>query len=131
VRQGDPEKVALGRAIHDRWPPDPADETGVYGVLRSGAPLVLPQLTAEAFDVLEDEERRRALQDLGMRSVVVVAMRGRARTIGLLTLVHAESGRAFGEADVAFAQELADRAGVAVENARLIDRAGPPADGAS
>lgn len=121
----DPEKVALGRAIHERWPPDPADQTGPYGVLASGEPLHIAQITEDMFDVLEDADRRRALLDVGMRSVILAPMRGRSGAVGLMVLVHADSGRVFDERDLAFAQQLADRAGVAVDNARLIDRSRP------
>src|SRR5699024_1263085 len=43
----------------------------------------------------------------------------RERTLGALTLVSAESGRRFGDADLAFAQELARRAALAIEVAQL------------
>jgi serine phosphatase RsbU (regulator of sigma subunit) len=46
-------------------------------------------------------------------------MRGAGRTIGALTLVSSESGRSFDESDVGFAQQIADRAALAVENSRL------------
>jgi serine phosphatase RsbU (regulator of sigma subunit) len=49
--------------------------------------------------------------------LVPMAVGGRA--IGAVTLVSAESGRAFDEDDLAFAGDLARRAAIAVENARL------------
>jgi serine phosphatase RsbU (regulator of sigma subunit) len=54
-----------------------------------------------------------------MRSVLIVPMVGRTRTIGALTLVSAESGRTFDQGDVEFAGRIAERAALAVENARL------------
>jgi serine phosphatase RsbU (regulator of sigma subunit) len=54
-----------------------------------------------------------------MRSVLIVPMVGRARTVGALTLVSAESGRTFDQGDVEFAGQIAERAALAVENARL------------
>jgi serine phosphatase RsbU (regulator of sigma subunit) len=51
--------------------------------------------------------------------VLIVAIRTPARTLGAMTLVSAESGRRFSEDDQRFAEQLADRAAVAVENARL------------
>jgi signal transduction histidine kinase len=50
---------------------------------------------------------------------MVVPLAGVNRPLGALTLVSAESGRRFGPADLAFAEELGRRAGVALENARL------------
>jgi serine phosphatase RsbU (regulator of sigma subunit) len=46
-------------------------------------------------------------------------MIGRSRTIGALTLVSAESGRTFDDSDMEFAEQIAERAALAVENARL------------
>jgi serine phosphatase RsbU (regulator of sigma subunit) len=47
-----------------------------------------------------------------------VPLRVGGRTIGALTLVSSESGRVFDEGDVSFAQQIADRAALAVENSR-------------
>ena len=54
-----------------------------------------------------------------MRAALVVPMLAGARVIGTLALVSAESGRRFEPRDVELAEELARRAGTAVENARL------------
>ena len=50
---------------------------------------------------------------------MIVPLRAGGRVIGDIALVSAESGRRFGEADLAGAQELADRCGLYLENARL------------
>lgn len=70
----------------------------------------------------QNPEHLRLLRSLGLRSYVVVPLRGRERTIGALTLVHAESGRRFSEADVALAEELANRAALLIDNARLFQQ---------
>src|SRR5205823_6246139 len=54
-----------------------------------------------------------------MRAAVVVPLMVAGRAIGALTLATAESGRVFTAADIELAEELARRAGTAVENARL------------
>jgi len=54
-----------------------------------------------------------------MRAVLVVPMKARSRTIGALTMVSAESGRSFDSGDLEFAEQIAERAALAVENARL------------
>ena len=51
--------------------------------------------------------------------MIIAALRARGRTFGTLTLANAESGRLFDEADVQLAEELARRAGTAIDNARL------------
>src|SRR5215208_6793108 len=54
-----------------------------------------------------------------MVSSMVVPMRVRGAVIGDIALASAESGRRFGEHDLARAQELADRCALAIDNARL------------
>ena len=71
-----------------------------------------------------------------MRSVMLIPMVVAGRTIGVLTMVSAESGRAFDEDDLVFAGDLARRAATAVENARLYTerapgRAHPPGEPAA
>jgi signal transduction histidine kinase len=48
-----------------------------------------------------------------------VPLQARTKTVGAITFVAAESGRHFDAADLAVAEELAHRAGTAMENARL------------
>jgi len=59
------------------------------------------------------------LQELGLKSYVVVPLVARGRTLGAITLVSAESGRRYGTDELALAEELARRAALAVDNARL------------
>jgi serine phosphatase RsbU (regulator of sigma subunit) len=77
---------------------------------------ITPEMLAAA---AEDEAHAALLAQLGMRAALVVPMVAGGRAIGTLALVSAESGRRFSGADVELAEELARRAGTAVENARL------------
>lgn len=57
-----------------------------------------------------------------MRSAMVLPLLVRGRSLGSLTLVQAESGRLFEADDLALAQQLAGRAALALDNARLYER---------
>lgn len=115
----DPEKVRLGEEIHRRYPPDPARAEGAYGVLAGGEPLFVPELPdALLKESIEDPEHLELLRRIGMRSVILAPMTARGRVQGVLTLVTADSARAFTEEDLAFALDVARRAGVAVDTAR-------------
>jgi serine phosphatase RsbU (regulator of sigma subunit) len=60
------------------------------------------------------------LEQVGIpTSALAVPLVARGRTLGALFLMYTESGRRFGAADVAFAEDLARRAAVALDNARL------------
>ena len=120
VAHVDPDKVAFARDFRSRYPPDPNEDSGLYGVLRSGRPELYPELPDELLEQsIPDTEQLEAIRALGMRSVMLIPMVVAGRTIGVLTMVSAESRRAFDEDDLAFAGDLARRAATAVENARL------------
>ncbi len=120
VHHQEEEKVELARELERRFPADPASDTGVYGVLKSGEPQVFGRITDEMIAAtIDDPEHRELIRALGMRSVMIAPMKLRGRTIGAITLVSSETQRSFGDDDMDFAMELARRAAVAVENARL------------
>lgn len=120
VAHADPAKVAFARELRERYPPDPSEDSGLYGVLRSGRPELYPELPDELLEQgIQDPEQLATIRALGMRSVMLIPMSVAGRTIGVLTMVSAESRRAFDEDDLVFAGDLASRAATAVENARL------------
>jgi signal transduction histidine kinase len=121
VAHEDPKKVRWARKLQERYPPDPDAPHGVARVLRTGEPQFLPTIPEELLDeaIGDDYELRRIVDELGLHSSICVPLRARNRTLGALSLVAAETHRAFTQADLELATELAHRAAVAVDNARL------------
>ncbi|HEX8075913.1 MAG TPA: SpoIIE family protein phosphatase [Thermoleophilaceae bacterium] len=120
VAHTDPAKVDMAVEHRRRYPVDPSEEAGVPGVLRTGRAELYPEVTDEMLvQGARDEDQLAMLRELGMRSVMIVPMAARGRMLGALTFVSAESGRRFEERDLTFAQELAGRCALAVDNARL------------
>lgn len=120
VAHPDPAKMPLAEQLrgYDPDPPDP--EQGIGRVIRTGLSELYPDITDEMLKLgARDGEHLRLLREVGFRSALVVPLRTRGRTLGVLTLVSAESMRRFDEGDKEFAQQVADRAAIAVENARL------------
>ena len=68
---------------------------------------------------VKDDEHLRIVRELGLKSYIGVPLKVRGKTLGVLTFVAAESGRRYDDADLAVAQDLADRAAIAIENAQL------------
>jgi signal transduction histidine kinase len=66
-----------------------------------------------------DATHLKLLRELGLRSAISVPLTVGTVTLGVLTLVSAESKRRYDERDLALAMELAHRAAIAVQNARL------------
>jgi PAS domain S-box-containing protein len=70
-------------------------------------------------DAARSDDEREIWRALRIRSVLIVPMVARGRTIGAISFVTARSERSFHEDDVAFAERLAAHCGIAVDNARL------------
>ena len=68
-----------------------------------------------------DAEHLRLLREWAPKSYLCVPLIARGKMLGAITLITAESGRRYGEADLELAEELAGRAALAVDNARLYD----------
>lgn len=116
----DPAKVAWAREIAERYPTDPESLTGAPNVIRTGRPELHPGMTDEQLvQGARDAEHLELIRRLEIRSVMIVPMLARGRTLGAITFVAAESGQTYAETDLALADELARRAGMAVDNARL------------
>ncbi len=120
VAHVDPEKVRYAHELRERYPPRPEDPNGVLSVIRTGEPVVIPEIPDELLvHATRDAEHLRIARELGLRSALVLPLKARGRTLGALSLVTAESGRLYTPADVTLAEQLASRAALAVDNARL------------
>jgi PAS domain S-box-containing protein len=125
VAHQDPEKVRWAHELQERYPPDPEAPHGVAQVLRSGEPEFFPQIPPEVLNesIGDDEELRRIVDELGLRASICVPLKARGRILGALTLIAAETHALYTQADFELATELAHRAAVAVDNARLFREA--------
>ncbi len=120
VAHVDPAKVAWARELNERYPADPEAKTGAHEVVRTGTPILLGEIPDELLvAVALDAEHLRLLREIGFASALTVPLVARGRVIGTMTLVAAESGRRYGEAELALARELAARAALAIDNASL------------
>ncbi|HSJ24565.1 MAG TPA: GAF domain-containing sensor histidine kinase [Longimicrobiales bacterium] len=122
VEHTDPAKVRLAWELTERYPPDPDAEYGVHHALKTGRLERVEEIPEGLIEsAAQDEEHLRMLQELALHSWIVAPLVAGRRVLGALTLVYAESRRRFGERDAAMVEDLARRAAVAIENARLVD----------
>ena len=120
VKHTDPEKVRLVEEIERRWPTPRDTPYGLANVVRTGLPELVPHIPEALLESsARDAEHLRLIRELGPHSYVCVPLLARGKVLGALSLVQAESGRAYDEADLAVAEDLARRAAVAIDNARL------------
>jgi signal transduction histidine kinase len=66
-----------------------------------------------------DESHLAIMRELQIRSALIVPMIARGQTLGAMTLISTQKGRRYDDADLALAMEIATRAAIAIDNARL------------
>ena len=101
--------------------PDVETAPGSIGiVLRTGQPMVVSHVTDEWLRTTAvDEHHRELVQRLGVVSLMHVPLLVRGRSVGMMTFVRTAGGQPFTMRHLAIAEELCDRAAVAIENSRL------------
>ncbi len=124
VAHVDPAKVEWARELAERYPYDPEAPNGIAAVLRTGRSELYEEVSDELLVAsAKDDEHLRIMRELGFTSAMIVPLSAHGRNFGAITFVTAESGRRYGHEDIAFAEDLARRASLAVENARLYRQA--------
>ncbi len=121
-------KQQLLERIHVRdWPVGDGESESVSDVLTDGRSVFFPDVSEWRGPLVRRPEAKRALE-FAAKSVMMVPLRARNRTIGVLSLIGAESNRRYSRGDLGVAEELGRRAGIAVDNARLYQDAQRSAD---
>jgi PAS domain S-box-containing protein len=115
-------KVALARELDAAMLA--ASEAAGAQAVRSQKPVLVPEVDDEVLASFGfDEQQLEIARALAPRSYVTVPLVARGEVFGSITLVTAESGRVYGEDDLALATELSRHAAAAIDNARLYDEA--------
>jgi PAS domain S-box-containing protein len=119
----DPAREPLVAEIERRFPVDPGDERSAVGdVVRRGRPVLISEVNDDVLDrITRAAEHREAVRRIGMRSLIIVPLLVRGRTIGAITLIRDVSPERFDTTDLFAAQGLAQRAAFAIDNARLYE----------
>ena len=115
----DPESKGIAAALRRRHMPHAEGFAAVARVVKSGDSERSTETIDQMIAATPDPGFKATLRGLGQKATMIVPLRARGRTLGALTFIAAESGRRYDEADLATAQDLADRAAIAIENAQL------------
>jgi len=117
VASGDGSDSLAGRLLGDSHPIDPL---GAARVALSGRAELNDAVDATFWrSIARDDEQLQLLRATKITSYISVPLMTRERTLGLITFATSTSGRRYSTKDVWLAEELARRAALAVDNARL------------
>jgi PAS domain S-box-containing protein len=119
IAHTDPSKVEWAREFRRAFPVDMSAPTGLPRVIRTGKSELYPSIDSALREASLDEEQLEIIRELQLSSVMLLPLRARGRTLGTISFVFAESGRSYGQGDLVLAEDLASRAALALDNARL------------
>ena len=115
----DPTLASQVQGLPQRFELRPA-HVGVLRVLHSGESELVPAVTDSLLRAAASEPQHPALlHRLKAGSYMIVPLRARGHTLGAVTFVSSASGRRYGPDDLALAEDLCQRASLAIDNARL------------
>jgi PAS domain S-box-containing protein len=123
VGAANPAAAPVLEEIRRRTPLDPHGEHPVAQVLRNGRPMVWRDLTAPDVmqTVVQSDEHRRLIEETTYQSAAVAPLVARGRTLGAISFLHAGGDLRYEADDLQLLGELADRAALALDNARLYE----------
>jgi GAF domain-containing protein len=102
------------------YPLDPHGEHPVARVIQDGKPVLLARMSSALLSSFaQGSEHARFMIEHGYRSAVVAPLLARERTLGALSVLRLGTGKAYGEEDMRLVLELARRAALAIDNARM------------
>lgn len=115
----DPEKEFLAQQVEIRPEDLSSDTLPVVRVFQTGTPELFDDIGEDELrNAVRDHEKLEALLQLGLRSAVVVPIPGRHSVLGVIGFASPKPGR-YTSTELIFAQDLARRISLALENARL------------
>ncbi|MFP2923704.1 PAS domain S-box protein [Pyxidicoccus sp. 3LG] len=124
IAAASPEVMLRLREMFAAYPHDPFRQGALTaGVLRTGEPVLIPELPASVLEASAvDATHLEMLRRLAPASGIIVPVRSQGRIVGAVILAASKSGRRYGPQELALAEELAHRAGLAIDNARLHEK---------
>ena len=117
----EPEKLAIARELRERYPLRIYAGARIGEVVSSGEARVIEVDAAWLRDAAADEDHYRILVGLEIGSLLIAPMIAGGVQVGALTFVNHREARVFDAEDVMIAKEVARRAAMAIENARIAE----------
>ncbi|MBD2080747.1 PAS domain S-box protein [Leptolyngbya sp. FACHB-17] len=120
VAHADPDKVKFAWEVAQRFPRHLEDGYGISQVMKTGQSEIAIEITDEQLAAsVPIPDYLKIIRELGLKSCIITPLQARGRVLGSLSFVFAESNRQYSMEDLDLAKDLARRAAIAIDNARL------------
>lgn len=120
----DPQKIKLAEAYRKKHPinlNDPSKGSAGYA-LKTGEPLLVEEFTEEVLDKGNfDQEYRKIIEDLSVKSGMVIPMQIKGRITGVVSFLSCSAQNIYDELDFNFAKDFCSRIALTIENTRLYE----------
>ena len=116
----DPELATRLEELRSRWPLDPDGSHPVARVIRTGEPELLAEMSRDSLRSYSEGAEHACFMIVNRyRSAIVAPLTARGRTLGALSTLRLGDSPAYDEDDLQLVCELARRAALAIDNAKL------------
>jgi signal transduction histidine kinase len=120
VVHADPTKRDLTEEYQRKFPPTEHRSNHLLKVLEQGTASLSVRVTEQdLLEAAQSEDHLRIMRGLGTASCVMVPMVARGEILGVISLIRGQARPPYEPGDVEVAEQLANRAALAVDNARL------------
>lgn len=125
VNHFEPGKIALVRELYEQYKDRASSTYGLNSLLETGKSELISAVTPEvvAPSAQENPAMLPIIEALGLTSYMGTPLIARHRVIGAITFSSVQPERRYTQEDLAFAQELARRIALTLDNARLYQEA--------
>lgn len=118
-----PAQIEFLSALLQEYPPDLDNPYGFKAVIRSQKSQIIPEIPEAIFEqIARDARHLELIRQLRLKSNMCVPLILHGQAIGAITFAYSESDRRYGMEDLKFAELLAQRIALAVENARVYEQ---------
>jgi diguanylate cyclase (GGDEF)-like protein/PAS domain S-box-containing protein len=120
IAHADPAMAEQACGLLDLCPPESSGISSILRVVSTGRSEIFGDVSDAMLEATARDARHLAqLRALQLRSIIIAPLIAREQVLGTLTLVTSRASRELDGSDLVLAQDLAHRAAIAVDNARL------------
>jgi diguanylate cyclase (GGDEF)-like protein/PAS domain S-box-containing protein len=124
LTHANPKKVKRATEVSERYPEQPSETGGIHKVIATGQAEMVSEISEEMLaKSAKSPQHFELLKELELRSYMCAPIIVRDKVIGAITFLAGETERRFDQEDLKLAQELARRAALAIDNAKLYQEA--------
>ncbi len=120
IAHRDPNMVRFVRNYIRRYPTRDDDAASI--VASTGEPLLVNEITDDMYDAIEDPQQRALAMSLRLKAIYYAPLGTKDEHFGVFSLAISDSDRRFTDEDCKLAMLIAQRAAIAIGNARLYER---------